>query len=132
TVFGGQGAGGNATAVAVVSDILAVARRDATAFNGICSRREISPKVGADFLSRHYLRFTVKDRPGIIATLAAVLSRLEINIDCVLQKPGYAKSSLPFVITLEACPASKVEKALKRISGLDFLVQPCLNLPILN
>jgi homoserine dehydrogenase len=74
----------------------------------------------------------VQDEPGIIASLATIFSRLGINIDSVFQKPGYSKSKLPFVITLEPCPASLVEKALKQITSLKFHVQPCLNLPILD
>ena len=132
TVFGGQGAGGNATAVAVVSDILAISGRDGVGFNRRFSEPESSPKISAEFITRHYLRFTVKDRPGIIAALASVFSKSGINIDSVLQKPGCEKSRLPFVITLEACRSSEVEKALQRISRLDFQVQPCLHLPILN
>jgi hypothetical protein len=41
------------------------------------------------------------------------------------------KSHLPFLITLEECKASLVEQALQQINSLDFLVQPCLHLPIL-
>ena len=132
TVFAGHGAGGNPTAVAVVSDILAIAgsHRDSTAV--VSEAQNLSPSVNADFTTRHYLRFTITDRPGIIAALATILSKCGINIDSVLQKPGYSKSSLPFVITLEACKASLVEKALEQIAHLDFLVQPTINLPLLD
>jgi homoserine dehydrogenase len=92
---------------------------------------EKTPTVTADFTTKHYLRFLVKDRPGIIANLATILSGCGINIDSVLQKPACPKSHLPFLITLEECKASLVEEALKQINSLDFLVQPCLHLPIL-
>jgi homoserine dehydrogenase len=132
TVFGGHGAGGNPTAVAVVSDILAIARARQDITQASAETPKSSPRVTADFSTRHYLRFKVKDRPGIIGTLADIFSRCGINIDSVLQKPGYLKSSLPFVITLEACQASLVEEALGQIAELDFLVQPCVHLPILG
>jgi homoserine dehydrogenase len=135
TVFGGHGAGGHPTAVAVVSDILAIARskQDGMSKAGQPTGQPIekTPTVSTDFTAKHYLRFLVKDRPGIIATLATILSAHEINIDAVLQKPGYPKSHLPFLITLEDCKASLVEQALQQINALDFLVQPCLHLPIL-
>jgi homoserine dehydrogenase len=136
TVFGGHGAGGHPTAVAVVSDILAIV--NAKQSQG--SRAEEaekppvvdkSPTVSSDFTSRHYLRFMVKDRPGIIAGLATILANCGINIDAVLQKPGCPKSHLPFLITLEECKAVLVDQALKQINALDFMVQPCLHLPIL-
>lgn len=131
TVFGGHGAGGNPTAVAVVSDILAIARSRQTTANDAGQRVETTPSVTADFTAKHYLRFLVKDRPGIIASLATILSECGINIDSVLQKPGCPKTHLPFLITLEECKASLVEQALQQINSLDFLVQPCLHLPIL-
>ena len=131
TVFGGHGAGGHPTAVAVVSDILAIARSRQGGMSYAGQPVEKTPTVTADFTTKHYLRFLVKDRPGIIANLATILSGCGINIDSVLQKPACPKSHLPFLITLEECKASLVEEALKQINSLDFLVQPCLHLPIL-
>jgi homoserine dehydrogenase len=131
TVFGGHGAGGHPTAVAVVSDMLAIARSKQSGETFAAQPEERTPPVTSDFVTRHYLRFLVKDRPGIIASLATILSECGINIDAVVQKPGCPKSHLPFLITLEECKASLVESALLQINQLDFLVQPCLHLPIL-
>src|SRR6202051_1283199 len=131
TVFGGHGAGGHPTAVAVVSDILAIARAKQAGISYAIQPVEKTPAITADFTTRHYLRFLVRDRPGIIASLATILSQCGINIDAVVQKPGCPKSHLPFLITLEECKASLVEQALQQINSLDFLVQPCLHLPIL-
>lgn len=131
TVFAGHGAGGNATAVAIVSDIIAIARSKRTPDNNLRGERTSHPAVTIDFTARHYLRFKVKDRPGIIASLSSILSRCNINIDSVLQKPGYSKSELPFVISLESCKFSEVQNALREINQLDFLTQPCLHLPVL-
>ena len=131
TVFGGHGAGGHPTAVAVVSDILAIARAKQAGMSYAVQPAEKTPTVSADFTTKHYLRFMVKDRPGIIASLATILSQCGINIDAVVQKPGCPKSHLPFLITLEESKASLVEQALRQINSLDFLVQPCLHLPIL-
>jgi homoserine dehydrogenase len=134
TVFAGHGAGGNPTAVAVVSDLIAIQR--SRQINGVAMQEEEAAgnalPVSTDFTSRHYLRFTVKDEPGIIASLALIFCRSGINIDSVFQKPGYPKSRLPFVITLEPCPTSLLEESLKHISELEFLVQPCVSLPILD
>jgi homoserine dehydrogenase len=130
TVFGGHGAGGHPTAVAVVSDILAIARAKREGNGQIGKPVERSPKVTSDFTTKHYLRFLVKDRPGIIAALATILDKYGINIDSVLQKPGHPKTRLPFLITLEDYSASLVERALQEINALDFMVEPCLHMPI--
>jgi homoserine dehydrogenase len=130
TVFGGHGAGGHPTAVAVVSDILAIARSSNKDGDDTDQSTVQEVEVTNDASSKHYLRFYVRDQPGIIATLATILSGFGVNIDAVLQEPGHPKTKLPFLITLQECQASLVEGALDQINALDFLVQPCLHLPI--
>lgn len=132
TVFAGHGAGGHPTAVAVVSDLISILR--ARQVNGVALQEQGIEQVpvSADFISRHYLRFVVKDEPGIIASLAQILCRAGINIDSVFQKPGHPRSHLPFVITLEPCPATLVTESLLHIAKLPFMVQPCVALPILD
>ena len=132
TVFAGHGAGGHPTAVAVVSDLISILR--SRQVNGVAFQEHGIQElpVSSDFTTRHYLRFVVKDEPGIIASLAQILCRSGINIDSVFQKPGHPRSHLPFVITLEPCPATLVAQALHQITDLHFMVQPCVALPILD
>jgi homoserine dehydrogenase len=131
TVFSGYGAGGDPTAVAVVSDLVSIAR--STNLPAASSAEIDTPKeVSGEVTSPHYVRFTVKDRPGIVAAVAAAFAKHGINIDAVLQKTGYSHSRLPFVITLEPSSSAFVEKALDEIRRLDFHVQPPICLPILN
>jgi homoserine dehydrogenase len=80
----------------------------------------------------HYLRFVVRDKPGIIAVLASVLASCDINLDAVLQKPGHTKSALPFVITLEPCRQKQLDNALARIAEFDFLAEAPVTMPILS
>ncbi len=130
--FLGAGAGGDPTAVAVVSDLMFVAENISAQPRAQRALRLASPKVSCDFETPWYLRFWVKDQPGIIASLAAILSAHQLNIDSVLQKPGFEKSALPFVITIEPCRDAQLHPALEKMSGLDFSTKPCLCLPILQ
>jgi homoserine dehydrogenase len=130
-VFSGYGAGGDPTAVAVVSDLHSIARSAGAPPVCIAPTAEVPNVVSGEFTVPHYVRFVVADRPGIIAALASVLSRYAIGIDAVLQKPGYPHSSLPFVMTLEPCNSAVLDRALKEIARLDFHIQPPLCLPIL-
>lgn len=132
TVFAGHGAGGNATAVAVVSDLISILRSRQTHGAALEENGIRESPVSGDFTTRHYLRFVVRDEPGIIAAIAQILCRAGINIDSVFQKSGFPKSHLPFVITLEPCSATVVRESLKQIAKLEFLVQPCVDLPILD
>lgn len=131
--FLGAGAGGDPTAVAVVSDLMFVAQ--GIRMSG--GKREVSnsvstPSVSSDFETAWYLRFFVRDQAGIVARLAQILAAHRLNIDALLQKPGFDKSSLPFVITLEPCRDSLLHPALEEMAGLDFALRPCLCLPILR
>ena len=100
--FLGAGAGGDPTAVAVVSDVMFVAQGISGAKRDVGSSVS-TPSISCDFETAWYLRFFVRDQPGIVARLAQILAAHRLNIDSLLQKPGYDKASLPFVITLEPC-----------------------------
>jgi len=77
------------------------------------------------------LRFVVRDEPGILASIAASLARQHINLDAVLQEPGYPKDALPFLITVEACEEGALRAAVTEINGAAYHAEPPLALPIL-
>ena len=132
TVFGGFGAGGNPTAVAVVSDLLHLVRYRQKGSAEPDRPLATAYPVSGDFENLYSVRFVVKDTPGIIAAIAGVFSKHHINIDAVFQKSGYPKDALPFVITLEPCRFSKLEAALKEIAEFNFHVQPPFSMPVLR
>ena len=128
--FLGAGAGGDPTAVAVISDVLFLAENLRGAAS-ITRSHIVRPRMSSDFLSPRYLRFFVKDQPGIVARLAAILAAHGLNIDALLQKPGHQKNSLPFVITLEPCRDSQLQPVLEEMRVLDFSLRDPLALPML-
>ena len=113
--------------MAVVSDILTIAHGSKTV--EIASRKA---RVSGELLLRHYIRFVVSDRPGIVAEIAGGLARQRINIDALLQKPGYPQARLPFVMTVEPCATSSLREALSEISRMECLIEPPLDLQILE
>jgi homoserine dehydrogenase len=126
-VFSGHGAGGNPTAVAVVSDLISLAHGSKAA--DLSSRAAL---VSGEFELRHYIRFIVQDRPGIVAEIAGALASEKINIDALFQRPGYEKGNLPFVVTVEPCAASALRRAIDRIAHAGWLAQPPLDMPMLG
>ena len=124
--FSGAGAGGPATAVAVVSDLLALTQRERDLGEEWLPGTVVPPPARP-----YYLRFVVRDRPGIIASIASKLAREGINLDALLQEPGYPKDHLPFVITVEDCGESALNAAVKEITTEDFHAEPPLALPML-
>lgn len=131
TGFFGFGAGGDPTAVAVVADLVTIAQGRTDPAIAVHSERDVSSDALTELTSAHYVRFTVKDRPGILAALATVFSTYGINIEAVLQEPGYPPTHRPFVITLEECSSLLLEGALREIQQLDFHVEPPVSLPVL-
>jgi homoserine dehydrogenase len=136
TFYYGQGAGSHPTGVAVVSDLMRVAREIRSG-----SPERVSPfaheRLGAYQpipITRQqrawYLRFRVADRPGIIAALATILASKKISLDAVLQLPTQDKQDLPFVITLEATAEEAVRDAVAHMASLDFQREPPLALPM--
>jgi len=132
TTFSGFGAGGDPTAVAVVSDLMSISRAGPGAEVHFVKELQGNARVGDDFTAPHYVRFTVADGPGIIASLAARLAAHGINIDAVLQLPGHEKAQLPFVMTLEACPVSVLDAALAEINAMPFHTKRPMTVPILG
>jgi homoserine dehydrogenase len=129
TTFGGRGAGGDPTAVAVLSDVLTIARGARPVLRPAAQR---SARVSSDAATPYYVRFTVVDRPGIIAALASVFAKHEINIDAVLQEPGFPASHRPFIVSLDAAPSAAVNAALAEIAAFDFHIVPMLAMPVLD
>jgi homoserine dehydrogenase len=136
TFYYGRGAGAHPTGVAVVSDLMRVAREIRSG-----SPERVSPFAHARLgeycpipialnRSAYYLRFRVKDRPGIIAELAAALAAEKISIEAVLQLPDEDAANLPFVITVEPARESAIRSALARMEKLNFLIEPPLAMPM--
>jgi homoserine dehydrogenase len=126
-VFSGHGAGGEPTAVAVVSDLLAVAQGCQSVKLPVRKR-----EVTGDFLAPHYLRFVVDDKPGIVSAISGALTKVGANIDSILQRRGYPKHRLPFVVTAEPCLTSTIEQALASIARMDCMLERPLCLQMLE
>lgn len=136
TFYYGRGAGPSPTGVAVVSDLMRVAREIR------CGSPERVSPFAHERLGKYepvsittqqrpfYLRFRVEDRPGIIAELAGILAAKQIGLEAVLQLPADEKHNLPFVITVEPSSELAVREAVEQMSKLDFLREPPLALPI--
>ena len=136
TFYYGRGAGAHPTGVAVVSDLMRVAREIRSG-----SPERVSPFAHARLgeycpipitlnHAAYYLRFRVRDRPGIIAQLATALAAENISIEAVLQLPEANASNLPFVITVEPTTEASLRAALARMEKLDFLTEPPLAMPM--
>src|SRR5579885_530681 len=136
TFYYGRGAGPLPTGVAVVSDLMRVAREircgSPERVSPFAHERlgEYKPIPITLNRSAYYLRFRVEDRPGIIASLAAVLAEEEISIDAVLQLPIENWRDLPFVITVQPAAEERIRNAVRKMESLHFLLEPPFVMPI--
>jgi homoserine dehydrogenase len=129
TLFYGRGAGKDATASAVLSDI-ADAALDFK--NGTHCR--IPPFVPHDrqgkvlpideVVSRYYLRLSVIDKPGTLAKISAILAALKIGISSVIQPEGHEGKSVPLIFMCHEAPIAAMKKALAAIAKLPVVKGP--------
>lgn len=135
TFYYGWGAG-HPTGVAVVSDLMRVAREirggSPDRVSPFAHERlgENAPVPVTLQKRAYYLRFRVDDRPGIIARLAGILASKHISLEAVLQEPCDTKHDLPFVITVEQTSEQSVRDAVQEMSHLDFMREAPLALPM--
>jgi homoserine dehydrogenase len=134
TTLTGRGAGGEPTGVAVISDVVGIARAIAAGGSGSTplgyeTWHPSSIAPASDNIISAYLRLVVRDRPGILARVCALLARHHINIDSVLQEPAMPKNHLPFVMTLEPRREKHVAQAVAEIARLPFMACPPLMMP---
>ena len=123
TLFYGRGAGKDATASAVLSDV-ADAALDLK--NG--GKVRIAPfvphaKAGRvtpmdEIVSRYYVRFSVVDKPGVLAKISAIFAAAKIGISSVIQPEGHEGESVPLIFMIHDAPNAAMRKALAKISKL--------------
>ncbi len=124
----GRGAGDLPTAVSVVSDVLDVARSIARGVGGLQTRsiqlgsRDIKPM--GEVTTRYYVRFTVRDEPGVMAKLAGSLGDVGVSIEQLVQGeiPATNEPATVVMITHRAHEAA-VQRALNALAKESFLVE---------
>jgi len=124
SLFYGRGAGRNATASAVISDIVDIGLN----FEAGTSRRVSSFREGPLYTdvirmeevhSRYYLRIQVLDMPGVLAKIAAVLSENFISISSLVQREGQSQNNVSLLIITHLTQEKNIKAALEKINRLS-------------
>jgi len=126
TLFYGRGAGKDATASAVLSDIA-----DAALDLKFGTKHRVPPFVpheldGAvadidEVISRYFVRLDVVDVPGTLAKIARIFGEARIGISSVIQPEGHEGASVPLILMLHDAPNGAVAKALRTIGALGVV-----------
>lgn len=120
----GPGAGAGPTAAAAAADIADVmtgARRPVfqAPAGALAAFTPVDP---ARTIGRAYLRFLVKDEPGVIAAVSETLAEAGVSIESFLQKPVENADGVPIVLTTHAVAESVLKAAIDRIAGLPAVL----------
>ncbi len=123
TLYYGPGAGGDATASAVVANIIDIARSGkSTPMLGFDRPMEgrLTLKDSSGIRSKYYLRINVSDKAGVLAKLTKIFEENDISVETMIQKPVDEKSANLLISTHEA-QESNIQKMMRSIEALDFV-----------
>ncbi|MBD2843371.1 homoserine dehydrogenase [Erythrobacter rubeus] len=133
-LFQGAGAGDGPTASAVVADLIDICRSEIGApFSmPVGQLAALPPAEPGHRMERTYIRFTVNDRPGVLAEITAAMRDADVSIESLIQqgRANYGEEVLVAMVTHEG-PERCVRKALDLLEGSDSLTGDPLVMPIL-
>ena len=126
TLYYGRGAGQDATASAVLSDLgdaaLDLKHDSPRRVPAFVPHREAGRMLPIEeSVSRYYLRLDVVDQPGVLARIATILGRSKIGISSVIQPEGHCGRSVPLILMIHDATHAKMVGALAQISKLSVV-----------
>jgi homoserine dehydrogenase len=138
-LFQGAGAGDGPTASAVVADCIDIARSferggevGAPFSMPVSQLAALPPAEPGDRLESAYLRFTVKDRPGVLAEITAAMRDADVSIESLIQQGrGRDGGEVLVALVTHEGPERNVARALELLEGSASLTDAPLVLPIL-
>jgi homoserine dehydrogenase len=132
--FEGRGAGEGPTASAVVADLIDIARGETgPAFAmPVASLADPGRADPGTRTGRYYLRFTVADRPGVLAEITAAMRDADVSIESLIQRGEAPDGGVLLVMTTHACAEARVSDALAQLAGSSSLVGKPMLMPILD
>ncbi|MGE4431926.1 MAG: homoserine dehydrogenase [Sphingobium sp.] len=132
--FQGAGAGEGPTASAVVADLIDIARDEyGDPFAMQVAHLLAQPKADSGCrVGRSYLRFTVQDRPGVLAEIAAAMRDAGVSIESVIQRGAQEDGTVLLVIVTHKSAESAIRETLQRLSGSESLTHEPMVMHILR
>jgi homoserine dehydrogenase len=100
TVLQGEGAGPGPTSSSLMSDLLSILRGNIKFPFGISSnkRKKVKTLINDEYTNSLYLRFEVKDKPGVLSTITNRLAKFKISIKRLIQTPDKKNKKATIVI----------------------------------
>jgi homoserine dehydrogenase len=134
TTYIGRGAGQDATASAVISDIADAVTLLTTGKAVAEGRSEKGPKVRIapleHVISRYYLRMTVSDQPGVLAHIAQITARNHVSIASVIQTAAGRRNAASLILTTHESNERAIRATLADLARLKTVLEKPLLLRI--
>lgn len=123
TMYYGAGAGGNATASAVVGDLIEIVRGKSAPMLGFKAplERGLTLKNIDSIESRYYLRLKVADKAGTLAKITATLGAHNISIKMLIQRESLDKKEAILLLSTHKSNESDMKKAIDSLCGLEVV-----------
>ena len=121
TMYYGPGAGGDATASAVIANIVDIARRGkGSPMLGFKSENKEDLKLMAKerIETKYYLRLRIEDKVGVLAKIANILGEKNISIEKMIQKP-YNKTCAHLLLSTHTCVEKDIIDALESLENTN-------------
>lgn len=120
----GRGAGALPTGSAIVSDVIYAATHSEAKYATFKNTQsaEQGVKFVTDFKSRYYIRFTAKDRPGVLAKVAGIFAKYNISIIDLIQK-GEDMDTIPIILITHETGELAVRRAMDKIGRLEDVTE---------
>lgn len=134
SLYYGQGAGREATASAVVGDLIELARDRMNGVKGrvaplsfpLSKMAEAKIKPRGDIRCRYYVRLTAVDEPGVLSRISGALGKYDISIESVVQKGRDEGQAVPLVLMIHEAKEADIMAALNEIMEMKV----CLGDPV--
>ncbi|AJD26951.1 homoserine dehydrogenase [Clostridium botulinum] len=115
----GRGAGELPTGSAVVGDIISVVRNEGVPqIDKNYNNKEVAPVESIK--SQYYLRISVKERPGVLAKITAILGENNVSILSFIQKPK-KEDFVSIVLVTHYTLEGNINKSIEEIENLDVV-----------
>jgi homoserine dehydrogenase len=121
TMYYGAGAGGDATASAVIADIVDIVRGNSGPMLGYKKSLESGQELlfESEIITHYYLRMEVNDKSGVLAKITNELEKFNISIESMLQKPHSNDERVKLLFTTHECQEEKIQEAIIALKKLE-------------
>jgi len=125
TMYYGPGAGGDATASSVISDIIDIVRNGSNSpmlgFKNVLEGGALKLKKVDEIFTKYYIRIEVEDRIGVLSKISNILGEYDISINSFIQKQSSDTKNATLLFSTHQCFEKNIQRAIKDLGDCDFI-----------